>query len=142
LRRADDHSAGRRRRRRLWQRFTLRGTTPGHAEAGEISRNVLRAILESAHGIKPDDTSEAAKAARRPSGWGDFDQLRFIAMIGVQPPKNNYRAKNTIMEVIKPDRQTWRKLEQVAKPPNNAAPAMAAAPPVPASAITRPQWAD
>src|SRR6516164_2422663 len=47
-------------RRKLWQLFTLRGTTPGHAEAGEISRNTLRAILESARGIKPNDTSEVA----------------------------------------------------------------------------------
>jgi hypothetical protein len=45
--------------------FYVAGTTSGHAEAGEISRNTLRAILESARGIKPDDKSEAAAAHAR-----------------------------------------------------------------------------
>src|SRR5262245_49507269 len=49
-------------KRKLWQLFTLRGNTPGHAEAGKISRQALRAILESARGIRPDDNSEAAEA--------------------------------------------------------------------------------
>src|SRR5262245_6613147 len=40
-------------KRKLWQLFTLRGTTPGHAEAGEISRTTLKAILESARNIRP-----------------------------------------------------------------------------------------
>src|SRR6516225_7733244 len=48
-------------KRKLWQLYTLHGTTPGHAEAGEISRRTLRAILESARGIKPSDKSEAAE---------------------------------------------------------------------------------
>ena len=37
----------------------------GHAEAAEISRSRLRAILESARGIRPDDKSETAKQARQ-----------------------------------------------------------------------------
>ena len=45
-------------KRKLWQLFTLRGTTEGHAEAGRISRDTLRAILESAKGIACDDHSE------------------------------------------------------------------------------------
>jgi hypothetical protein len=87
-------------KRKLWQLFTFRGTTSGHAEAGEISRNTLRAILESARGIRPDDRSEAAEAARKVSGWADFDQLRFVARIGVRPPRDAYAAKNTILQVI------------------------------------------
>jgi hypothetical protein len=67
---------------------------------GEISRNTLRAILESARGIRPDDRSEAAEAARKVSGWADFDQLRFVARIGVRPPRDAYAAKNTILQVI------------------------------------------
>src|SRR5262245_50655059 len=51
-------------RRKLWERFVLAGTTDGHAKAAEISRGKLRAILESARGIKPDDVSPQARAAR------------------------------------------------------------------------------
>jgi hypothetical protein len=134
---------------KFWQRLTLHGTTPGHAEAGGISRNTLRAILESARGTKPDDTSEAAQAARKTSGWADFDGLRFVAQLGVRPPKDGYPAKNTIMKVITPERQVWRKPEQVAKALNGGqtaaatpATAKAAAPPPPANAIARPQWGE
>ena len=51
-------------RRKLWERLVITGTTDGHAKAGEISRGKLRAIIESARGIKPGDVSpEARKAA-------------------------------------------------------------------------------
>ena len=124
-------------KRKIWQLFTLRGTTPGHAEAREISRNTLRAILESARGIKPDDKSEAAAAARKVASWADFDQVRFIARLGVRPPQGQYAAKNVLLEIITPDRTSWSKPEQIAKPAA-AATTGAAAPP--ANAITRPNW--
>jgi hypothetical protein len=128
-------------KRKLWQLYTLHGTTPGHAEAGEISRRALRAILESARGIKPSDTSEAAQNARKISSWADLDQIRFVARLGVRPPEGRYPAKNTILEVITPDRlQDWRKPEQIgAKTASSATPASPATPP--AGAIVRPEWA-
>jgi hypothetical protein len=126
--------------RKLWQWLTIEGTREGHTQAAEISRNLLRAILESARGIRPDDKSEAAQAARKVAGFGDFDQLRFVAKIGVRPPRDGYAAKNTILEVITPDRQAWKKPEQIATPANGRAPTATTTPP--ANAITRPQWAD
>jgi hypothetical protein len=130
-------------KRKLWQLYTLRGTTPGHAAAGEISRNTLRAILESARGIRPDDKSEAAQNARKISGWADLDQLRFVARLGVRPPRDGYQAKNTILEVITPERQVWKQPEQIsAKTSSGAAPSAAPAAAPPASAIARPQWAE
>jgi hypothetical protein len=128
-------------KRKLWQLFTLQGKTPKHAEAGRISRETLRAILESARGIKASDTSEAAQAARKVSGWGDLDQIRFIARLGVRPPKDGYAAKNTILEVITPERQTWQKPEQIsAKSANSANSGVTPAPTPPAGSIARPEW--
>jgi hypothetical protein len=127
-------------KRKLWTRFTLSGTTPGHDDAGKISRNTLRAILESARGIRPDDKSEAAQAARKLSGWQDFDGIRFIARLGVIPPKGGYKAKNTIDEVITPERQDWAKPAQIDVAKANRGAQTAAATP-PANAISRPQWA-
>jgi hypothetical protein len=131
-------------KRKLWQLFTLHGTKPGHAESGEISRKTLRAILESARGIKPADASDAAQAARKVSGWDDFNGLRFVARLGVQPPQGNYQAKNTIQEVITPERQNWKKPEQVdIQATNGSAPAPSTAPSAPpTNAIARPQWAE
>ena len=125
---------------KLWLTLTLRGTTPGHAEAGEISMRTLRAILESAKGIRPDDNSEAAQNARKPASWADFDGLRFLARLGVRPPEKGYPAKNTIIEVITPDKQKWKQPEQIsAKTSSAAAPSAPAATP-PANAIKRPEW--
>jgi hypothetical protein len=127
-------------KRKLWQLYTLHGTTPGHAEAGEISRRTLRAILESARGIKPSDKSEAAENARKVTSWADFDQIRFVARLGVRPPKDGYAAKNTILEVITPERREWQQPEQIsAKTASSATPASPATPP--AGAIVRPEWA-
>ena len=127
-------------KRKLWQLYTLRGMTEKHAEAGKISNTTLRAILESARGIRPDDKSEAAQNARKVSSWADLDQIRFMARLGVKPPQGIYQAKNTIWEVITPERQEWRKPEQIsAKSANSAAPATAPTTP-PAGSITRPEW--
>jgi hypothetical protein len=134
---------------KLWQLFTLRGTTEGHAQAGERSRETLRAILESARGIRPDDQSDAAKAARCPKDWSDFDQLRFMARLGVKPSNNGYAAKNTIDRVITPEHTAWKQSEQIdrsllagnaGKPVNSDAPPTSQ--PAPANAIARPKWAE
>jgi hypothetical protein len=137
-------------RRKLWQLFTLGGTTTGHAEAGAISRNTLRAILESARGIKPDDTSAAAHEARKVSSWNDFNGVRFVAQIGIRPPQGSYPAKNKLNEIITPDRQCWKQVEQIPTPTNGGvAPKTAVVTPVnakpnaqPANAIARPEWAE
>jgi hypothetical protein len=123
-------------KRKIWQRFTVNGTTPGHAEASEISRNTLRAILESARGIRPDDKSEAAQAQRKVSGWADFDGVRFVGRLGVRPPRDGYPAKNTILEVITPERQAWKQAEQIRTDASNTSTSTP-----PANAIARPEWA-
>jgi hypothetical protein len=127
-------------KRKFWQPYTMRGTTQGHAEAGEINCRLFRAILESARGIRPDDNSEAAQNARKVSSWADFDQIRFLARLGVRPPEGNYPAKNTILEVITLDRQGWKQPEQItAKQANSGASAPAPTTP-PAGSIARPEW--
>jgi hypothetical protein len=127
-------------KRKFWARFTVAGETDGQKQAVDISRRTLRAVLESARGINPDDTSEGAKTARQVQGWGDFDGIRFLGRIGVEPTKGQYGPKNILHEVITPDRKNWRPVEQVAAKPNGAARHAAAVPP-PAAEIVRPQWA-
>ena len=77
-------------RRKLWERYVLSGTTAGQETAVNISRGKLRAILESARGIKPDDMSEQARKART-ANLSDFDGLQFVARIGIErgKPKND-----------------------------------------------------
>lgn len=126
-------------KRKFWTLLTLDGESAGHKEAGQISKAKIRAILESARGVRPDDHSEAAQQARRIENFGELDGLRFVGKIGVEPAKNGYAAKNTLLEVITPERKDWRQIEQVAKPAASAQSAntSSAAP----AAIGRPTWA-
>src|SRR5262249_17802245 len=104
----------------------------------------IRGMLESARGIRPDDTSDAAKTARQIASYGDLDGLRFIARIGVEPAQGNYPAKNTLDEAITPDKQAWRPVEEVPKPTGSAllqTPASLGAPVTAPTALDRPKWA-
>ena len=70
--------------------------------------------------------------------------MRFVARLGVEPPTDRYTAKNTILEVITPDRQAWKQPEQIqrdltGKPAAGNVAIETATPP--ANAIARPQWA-
>jgi hypothetical protein len=129
-------------KRKLWENLVIAGTTDGHAKAAEISRGKLRAILESARGIKPNDTSKEAREART-AELGDFDGLRFIAKIGIEKgrPKNDgtgesYPDRNTIAAVITPDRKDWHTVEQVPRPAGPVAGDSAVVVP-----IAKPVWA-
>ena len=124
-------------KRKFWTRMTLEGESDGHKDARDISRRTLRAILESARGIKPDDKSDAAVKARM-ADYADFDGIRFIVRIGVEPATDRHAAKNTLHEIITPDRKDWHPVEQVKRADR---PAQQSAASEPTPAIERPDWA-
>jgi hypothetical protein len=125
-------------KRKFWTLLTVSGTTEGHKEAAYISGARIRAMLESARGIRPDDKSDAAKVARQITSYGELDSLKFIARIGVEPARNGYKAKNTLDFVITPDLTQWHAVAQDPKP----AASPTAAPPANGPAkIERPKWA-
>jgi hypothetical protein len=130
-------------KRKLWQLLTVSGTADGHAQAADITRRTLRAILESARGVRPDDKSDAANAARQIENWGDLDGVRFIGVLGIEPAQGQYGPRNTLREVITPERKDWHRVEQVPKQPGGATANAGAKPAMPAAApaIERPQWA-
>jgi hypothetical protein len=127
--------------RKFWQYFVLTGTTSGHATAADISRGLLKGIVDSAKGLKPDDKSDAARAART-LGVKDFDGMAFIGRIGVEKgkPRNDgsntcWPDKNYLIEAITPDRTEWHAIEQ--PPPFNGGGASAGG----AVPVERPDWA-
>ena len=125
-------------KRKFWMLFTVDGTTQGHAEAAKISESKLRAILESARGIRPDDKSDTAKQARCIQSYGDLNGLNFNARIGVEPPQNGYKAKNRLDHVVTPDEKAWKPVTQGPEAAPSAAPANPASTP---AKINRPDWA-
>jgi hypothetical protein len=127
-------------KRKFWECLVLAGSTDGHAKMADSNLRMLRAMVESARGIRPDDKSETASAARKIS-YADLDGLRFMARLGIEPPQGNFRAKNKILEIITPERPGWQKPEQItAKSVNGGmTPAPPTTPP-PAGSIERPKW--
>jgi hypothetical protein len=137
-------------KRKFWERLLVAGTTPGHQEAADITGRKIRAILESARGIQPDDASETAKRGRQIAGYAELDGLAFMVRVGVEAAQGNYKAKNYILEIITPERAEWHRLEQQpaqgrAPSSSSGSPAFAApatiAPPAPAAPAGRPSWA-
>jgi hypothetical protein len=97
----------------IW--FTISGKTEGHLTAAQISRAKIRAMLESAKGVRPADQDDKAKQARCITDYGELDGLRFIVKLGVDPTRDGYQAKNTLAEVITPERTQWHPVQQIAK---------------------------
>jgi hypothetical protein len=143
-------------RRKFWANLILEGTTPGHEKAAAISRSTLRSILESARGIKPDDVSPEARAARTVD-LSVFDGMNFVAKIGIETGKpkgdgTSYNDKNILTVAITPDKREWHPVAQSPAPPTNGGSAAAAGPAAsntgsaaPAAAtpalISKPSWA-
>lgn len=137
-------------RRKLWSNYVTNGTTEGHEKAANITRSRLRAMLESARGVTPTDTSPAAIEARKAKGWADFDGLVFCAKIGIElgslkdktagPQSERYDDKNIIKAVITPDEAHY-----IAPSPHAKAAAAAQKPAnegaAPAAGGAKPSWA-
>jgi len=134
-------------RRKFWTLLTVEGETEGQQKAADISRSRLRAMLESARGIDPSDESENAIAGRRVGSLGDFDGLRFWAVVGYEKGKDGYKDKNVLKAVVTPDRKDWTRLDQTARPsgPSSvpATPSGVSGQPaaVKTSSAGRPSWA-
>jgi len=130
-------------KRKLWMFLLFSGTTDNQKQMAERNQGIIKAILESARGIRRADVSETAKAARQIEGLHELNGLRFLAKIEIEPEKNGYRAKNILGRVIRPDDKDWQPVEQ--PPPQPVSPADAAAD-VPSSSsspkeIKKPDWA-
>ena len=133
-------------KRKFWEYMILAGTSDGHAKAAEFSRGTLRAIIESARGIKPDDVSPQARQARTIE-LKDLDGMTFVAKVGIEKGKtrndgssDKYPDKNILAAIITPDRKEWHPVEQ--PPPWNGNGGSGGAPQAaPAAGIAKPGWA-
>ena len=104
--------------RKIWERMILVGSTPGHAQAIDISRGTLKTILDATRGLKPNDMSDAACAARTVE-LRDFEGATFLAKLGIEKggpvkdkPGEFWPDKNTLAMVITNDKKEWRPIDQ------------------------------
>jgi hypothetical protein len=128
---------------KFWQNLLLAGETDGHKQMAEKSKSILKAILDSAYGLKPDDKSAEARAKRKKE-LTEFDGLRFLVKVGIEKGKpksagssETYKDRNVIDTIITPDKPEYRGPIEQSRSPNGGSP-----PPAPAAApIAKPAWA-
>jgi hypothetical protein len=130
--------------RKFWHNLLLAGTTDGQKKMAAGNLGVLKAVLDSALGLMPNDVSAEARAARTVS-LRQFEGMNFIAKIGEEkggPKKEggNYPDKNILAGAITKDKKEWHPVEQ--PPPfNGGGGAPSSTPPAPAAPVERPDWA-
>ena len=130
--------------RKFWHNLLLVGTTDGQKKMAAGNLGVLKAILDSALGLMPNDVSTEARTART-VGIKAFQGMNFIAKIGEEkggPKKDggNYPDKNVLAGAITKDKSGWHAVEQ--PPPFNGGGGGAApTPSAPAAPVERPEWA-
>ena len=74
-------------RRKFWQTFTVSGgkvDENGVSIGARITKSTLRAMIDSALGLDPEDMSEATKAKRVLRGFADLSGITFVAKIKVE----------------------------------------------------------
>ena len=148
-------------RRKFWQNFTVQGgkvDERGQSIGWNIAKTTLRAMIDSALGLDPNDMSEEAKAKRILRGLGDLHGITFVAKIEIEVNRNPaYKDTNKLEHVVLPTAPEWQRVmagEAVpAKPSHKAQPAQPAqadtpawshasgAPAAPAPAPSAPAWA-
>jgi hypothetical protein len=138
-------------KRKLWSNiglYSAKGPT-----WGQMGRSFLRAALNSARNVHPQDNSPPAVAARRIAGFHDLDGLEFLARVDVEKDAKG-GDRNVVKLAVEPDYPDYARLMGVPTRTHGApsAPAArtAAAPaqsPAPATAAPtraptgKPAWA-
>ena len=110
-------------RRRIYTRIGFRGKAaggPGDDTYGNRGRAMIRGILESARGVRADDQSNAARAARMIRSLGELSGLEFVARIGIERDKDKPEdsGRNVIKAAIGADHAEYASLMgSVPQPP-------------------------
>jgi len=113
-------------RRRIYTRIGFRGKAaggPGDDTYGNRGRALIRAILESARGVRSDDQSDTARAARMIRSLGELSGLEFVARIGIERDKDrpDDSGRNVIRAAIGPDHAEYaRLLSRIPQPTQQA----------------------
>lgn len=127
-------------RRKFWQVFTVSGgkvDEQGVSIGWKISKGTLRAMIDSALGLNPEDMSDGAKQKRMLRGLADLSGITFVGKIKIEPSSDErYGDSNKLDRVVLPTEAEWQKVingeavapaptghKRKASTPQNSAPA-------------------
>lgn len=119
-------------RRKVWKYMSF------SEKGAPVTRSQLRAALESAHGIKPTDTSPEAAAKRSVPSYAAFDGLPVCIKVGIEKGTEGYTDKNILRAFVTPDKAEYIKPEG-SIPSATAGQTTSAS--APASTGSKPAWA-
>lgn len=107
-------------KRKVWSLIGLH--SPKGPKWEQMGRSFIRAALESARGIKPQDASDIAMKARQISGFQDLDGLEFVVQIDVEKADegSEYGDKNKVNNVIPATHKDYASLMSGTAPTNSA----------------------
>lgn len=91
-------STGRYENRKIWSNIGL--YSKNSPQYTEIGRKMIRAILDSAHGLHPLDKSPQAEKLRKIKNFADLENLVFVAEISINDKGDQPR--NEVKTIITP----------------------------------------
>jgi len=130
-------------KRKMWSNIGLqsrKGPT-----WGQMGRSMIRAILNSARNIHPQDNGPQAAAARRIQGFNELDGIEFLARVDVEKDAKG-EDRNVVKLAVEPDHKDYTALMGTSpRAPSGVAPlapvtSSAPAPQRPAT-TGKPSWA-
>jgi hypothetical protein len=135
-------------KRKMWSNVGLHSSKG--PTWGQMGRSFIRAALNSARNVHPQDNGPQAAAARRINGFAELDGIEFIARVDVEKDAKG-EDRNVVKVAIEPDHKDYAALTGVASKPNpgggtsgapaQVAPAYAAPTPQRAPVAGKPSWA-
>ena len=137
-------TAGPHAKRKLWSNIGL--YSPKGPTWGQMGRSFVRAALNSARNVHPQDNSPQAAAARRIQGLRDLDGLEFLARVDIEKDSRG-EDRNVVKLAVEPDHPEYVKwMGRSAQAPSASAPTPAATPSAPAApsrppVTGKPTWA-
>ncbi|QTD47413.1 hypothetical protein J1M35_14780 [Ottowia testudinis] len=105
-------------KRKLWSLIGL--YSPKGDEWSQMGRSFIRATLNSARGLDPRDSSDAARQGRCIASFGDLDGLEFAARVDVEQDSRG-DDRNTIRQAIEPGHKDYAALMAGSAPAATAA---------------------
>jgi hypothetical protein len=131
-------TAGAHAKRKMWSNIGLH--SPKGPTWGQMGRTFIRAVLNSARNVHPQDNSPQAAAARRIQGFADLDGIEFLVRVDIEKDTKG-EDRNVVKVAVEPDHPDYARLMGVTpKPGVSPAPAAVASatPAQPVQAAARP----
>ena len=105
-------------RRKMWSLIGL--YSPKGPEWSNMGRTFIKAVLNSARAIHPNDNGPAAQNARRINGFADLDGIEFLGKVDWEKDQNG-QDKCVIKSAVTPDHKDYAALMNGVSQPAPAA---------------------